>query len=86
MKVSAAELFPTNQCGGQAVSGPNSNNGANCTTGISGGPANPAHQGARIELSVIVTYPGSRVSDVLIGGQKFQIPNEALRRAMEECA
>ncbi len=37
---------------------------------------------ARITLEAIIGYPGSRVSDLLIGGHKAQIPNADLLAAI----
>lgn len=40
-------------------------------------------QGRRllVEAEVIVGYPGSKVSDLLIGNHTVQVPNDQLRRA-----
>jgi len=37
-----------------------------------------------ITLEARIGYPGSRVSDLLIGGHKVQIPNEAILKAATE--
>lgn len=38
--------------------------------------------GRRLALTVTLAYPGSRVSDILIGDFKFQVPNRSLKEAM----
>jgi hypothetical protein len=38
--------------------------------------------GTTINLDAKIGYPGSRVSDLFIGGHKVQVPNEAIRQAM----
>jgi hypothetical protein len=48
----------------------------------------PVHRKAcdqPIVLRATISYPGSRVSDVLIGAHKVQIPNESLRAALTGC-
>ncbi len=45
------------------------------------GAANPGIAGCGIPLMVIVGYPGSKITDLLIGGYKVQIPNEAIKAA-----
>ena len=37
--------------------------------------------GRKVVVEVVVGYPGSAVTDILIGGHKVQIPNAALRTA-----
>lgn len=44
-------------------------------------PMSREAEGQTLGLSAKLTYPGSRVSDLLIGGHKVQLPNEALRAA-----
>lgn len=44
-------------------------------------PLSPDLAGSIIMLAVVVGYPGSKVSDVLFGDHKVQIPNSALRAA-----
>jgi hypothetical protein len=38
--------------------------------------------GREITIKVKIGYPGSKVTDLLIGGHKVQVPNEALREAV----
>jgi len=38
-------------------------------------------QGTTILIAVKIDYPGSKISDVSIGGEKVQVSNEALRTA-----
>lgn len=45
------------------------------------GKASPDIQGCAITLIAKVGYPGSRVSDLLIGDFKVQVPNEEIRKA-----
>lgn len=37
-----------------------------------------------IVITAMVTYPGSRCSDLLVGGHKITVPNAALRKASRE--
>lgn len=48
------------------------------------GPMRPESHGQVIHLAVVIGYPGSKISDILIGGHKVQVPNEALRLAAKE--
>lgn len=44
----------------------------------------PAHlAGNGIPLVAIVVYPGSKITDLLIGGFKVQIPNDAIKLAVD---
>lgn len=45
------------------------------------GPVPAEAQGRGIKIHVIIGYPGSSVSDLLIGGVRVQVPNDALRAA-----
>jgi hypothetical protein len=38
-------------------------------------------QNCAIHLVAVVAYPGSKVTDQLIGGHKVQVPNEAIHIA-----
>jgi hypothetical protein len=35
----------------------------------------------QVPMVATVGYPGSKVTDIIIGGHKVQIPNDCLRRA-----
>lgn len=48
------------------------------------GRIEPEHNGRRVLVEAAITYPGSAMSDLLIGGHKVQVPNAALRRAAIE--
>lgn len=43
--------------------------------------ASEAKQGSEITLWTVMLYPGSRMSDIGIGGVRVQVPNEALETA-----
>ncbi len=45
------------------------------------GPMDKTLHGRKVMVEVVVGYPGSAVTDILIGGHKVQIPNAALRAA-----
>lgn len=45
-------------------------------------PLAPEDQGSLVALVAIIGYPGSKISDVLIGGYMVQVPNGALREAI----
>lgn len=49
--------------------------------GKGGEPLEPDMAGETILIAVKVGYPGSRVSDILIGNEKFQVGNADLRTA-----
>lgn len=44
----------------------------------------PAASGQMVTLDARIGYPGSRVSDLFIGGHKVQIPNAAILKAATE--
>jgi hypothetical protein len=44
---------------------------------------NPELLGKTVQLNVTIGYPGSRVSDLWIGGVKVSLDNDALFKAME---
>lgn len=48
------------------------------------GPMDPALAGKTILVAVKITYPGSRVTDLLIGDTKVVVSNEKLREAAEK--
>ena len=48
--------------------------------GKEGEPLDPALQGGHIALLVRVAYPGSKISDIVIGDATIQISNEDLRK------
>lgn len=45
------------------------------------GPMAPEAEGYYVTLLARITYPGSRTTDILLGGHKVEIPNAALRQA-----
>lgn len=48
-------------------------------------PIDAPMAGSTLIIAVKVGYPGSRVSDILIGDTKVQVPNEDLRAAYWLC-
>lgn len=48
------------------------------------GKMNPALEGRQVTLTVGVGYPGSKVSDIYIGGAVFQISNKDIEKAMTD--
>lgn len=48
------------------------------------GPMPPDTHGAHVTLLAQIGYPGSLYTDILIGGHRVQVPNDALRRASAE--
>lgn len=51
--------------------------------GKSDAPIHASFQGCVVMVAVVIGYPGSKVSDLLIGDTKVQVPNSALRAAAD---
>ena len=49
----------------------------------SDGSISPGMSGSSIMIVVMVGYPGSKVTDLLIGDHIVQVPNDDLREAYE---
>ena len=45
------------------------------------GPMDKSHHGRKVTIEVVIGYPGSTVTDILIGDHKVQVPNTDLRAA-----
>lgn len=50
----------------------------------SDGMMDPNHVSRLMLVEVKISYAGSAVTDVLVGGHKVSVPNQALRRAAIE--
>lgn len=48
------------------------------------GPMAVSNQGHVVLITAMITYPGSKITDIMIGNTKVQVPNEDLRAAYLE--